>query len=144
MNRERAQSPVIDTAPRAFIDGCEVVAMNRRSRSHSDSVAAESNAQTDRPRGGLWACELADGSIRLVFGDELSIRPPKLNRPRTVNDFFAWQRVVLDCAGDYIVDRRTVHGLTLVDAADEQTTVFVPTTELRRVTPIDAEGPANQ
>ena len=118
--------------------------MTRRNASHSDSVAADSDAQTERPRGGLWACELADGSVRIVFGDELSIRPPDLNRPRTIKDFFAWQRVILDCAREYIVDRRTVHGLALVDAADEQTTVFVPTTELHRVTPIDTEGPANQ
>jgi hypothetical protein len=117
--------------------------MTRRTPLHFDSVVAESNGDTDRPRGGFWACELADGSNRLVFGDELSIRRPDLNRPRTVMDFFPWQRVILDCAGGYIVDRRTVHGLTLVDTADEQTTLFVPTAELHRVTPIDTKGPAN-
>lgn len=37
--------------------------------------------QTPIARVGFRSCELSDGPIRFVFGDELSIRLPELNRP---------------------------------------------------------------
>lgn len=85
---------------------------------------------------GMQSCRWL-GSARL--GDELSVLPRDLSRPRTIKDFIAWQRVILDRAGQHTVDRAHGPWTNVVDAADEQTTIF-PMAELHRVTPIDAEG----
>nr|WP_141217799.1 hypothetical protein [Rhodococcus sp. 06-156-3b] len=39
----------------------------------------------------------------------------------------------------HIVDRRAAGGLTLVDAATERVSTFVPASELHRVAPVDAQ-----